>query len=76
MGTTQATTLRVNVVDSSTPLLAVRRLAEALGGVGAWESISLAAFGRRTKHIAATTAGAGVEAMASIASDLARAVAA
>ena len=49
----QVTTLRVDVIDSSTPLLAARRLVEALGGVGAWESISLEAFGRRTKHIAA-----------------------
>ncbi len=49
----RVTTLQVDVIDSSTPLLAVRRLVEALGGVGAWESISLEAFGRRTKHIAA-----------------------
>ncbi len=71
-GHRQVTTLRVDVIDSSTPLLAVRRLVEALGGVGAWESISLQAFGRRTKHIAATTTGAGVEAIASIARDLAQ----
>ena len=64
------TTLRVDVIDSSTPLLAVRRLVEALGGVGAWEPISREAFGQRTKHIAASTTGAGVEAMASIARDL------
>lgn len=68
----RVTTLRVDVIDSSTPLLAARRLVEALGGVGAWESISLDAFGRRTKHIAATTIEAGVEAIASIASRIAR----
>jgi class 3 adenylate cyclase/tetratricopeptide (TPR) repeat protein len=71
-GHQRVTTLQVNVIDSSTPLLAVRRLAEALGGVGAWESISLAAFGRRTKHMTATTTGAGVEAVAGIARDFAQ----
>ncbi len=71
-GSHRVTTLAVSVIDRSTPLLAVRRLAEMLGGVGAWETISTGAFGRRTKHMTAANPGAGVEATASIASDIAR----
>ena len=72
----RVTSLTASVIDSSSPLLAARRLVEALGGVGAWETISAGAFGRRTEHTAEATtivrAGAGVEATASIANEIAQ----
>ena len=69
-GHRRVTTLRVDVIDSSTPLLAVRRLVEALGGVGAWESTRGMHSGIARSTLRLTTTGAGVEATASIARDL------
>ena len=77
-GSRRVTSLTASVIDRSSPLLAARRLVEALGGVGAWATISAGAFGRHTEHTAAATAivragaGAGVEATASIANDIAQ----
>jgi len=75
-GSRRVTSLTASVIDSSSPLLAARRLVDALGGVGAWETISAGAFGRHTEHTAAATAivraGAGIEATASIANDIAQ----
>ena len=75
-GSRPVTSLTASVIDSSSPLLAARRLVEALGGIGAWETISAGAFGRHTENRAAATpivgSGAGVEATASVANDIAQ----